>query len=61
MKSRMRLILAATIAAALMGADGPGGENAARLEQQKALEPLQDLVGQWRGVGQPQRGSNRDA
>ncbi len=32
-----------------------------RLRKQEALSRLQELVGTWRGVGQPRRGSSRDS
>jgi YHS domain-containing protein len=32
-----------------------------RDSQQKSLTPFASLIGEWRGVGQPKRGSNRDA
>lgn len=39
----------------------PSPKLASRAEQQKSLAPFASLVGQWRGVGQPKRGSNRGA
>jgi hypothetical protein len=41
-------------------ADDPSGK-ADRAAAQKQLEKIQQLVGQWKGVGQPQRGSTRDS
>jgi len=32
-----------------------------REAQQKSLQSFASLIGEWRGVGQPKRGSNRDA
>jgi YHS domain-containing protein len=32
-----------------------------RLSSQRALEPFNDWIGSWRGVGQPKRGSNKGA
>ncbi|MBW3599362.1 MAG: hypothetical protein KY475_19095, partial [Planctomycetes bacterium] len=59
MNARRRFLVAAPLVVLLIGAgDSPDG---GRLADQEALAPLQDLVGQWRGVGQPQRGSNRGA
>lgn len=43
------------------GATEPTSPGEARHKAQQALGPLQTLVGQWRGVGQPERGSNRGA
>lgn len=45
----------------LLGAGDAARNNDRRTAEQEALAPLQDLVGAWRGVGQPQRGSNRGA
>lgn len=42
--------------AAVIAADRPGKNEG---EQKQRLAQLQQLVGQWRGVGQPQRGSTQ--
>jgi YHS domain-containing protein len=42
------------------GADGGAEKDPAKRET-GPLESLQDLVGGWKGVGQPERGSNRGA
>jgi hypothetical protein len=39
------------------GADQPSSVAA----DKQALSPLQDYIGGWKGVGQPRRGSNKDA
>src|SRR4051812_5853450 len=36
-------------------------EIATRATDQASLAPLKNLVGEWRGVGQPKRGSNQGA
>ena len=36
---------------------GPGDNPEQRTEDQRQLQPLQDFIGSWRGVGQPRRGS----
>ncbi len=38
-----------------------GGDRSSREKDQDALQPLQWIVGQWDGVGQPRRGSTRGA
>ncbi len=50
----LSLVLAARLAGA---ADG----TAQTARDKQALAPLQAFVGQWRGVGQPKRGSNQGA
>jgi hypothetical protein len=47
--------------AVLCGAGDTAHDADRRQADQKALAPLQMLAGQWRGVGQPQRNSNRGA
>jgi YHS domain-containing protein len=57
------LFLAALPFAAIFGtacADGPAETGPAKNET-GPLESLQDLVGGWKGVGQPERGSTRGA
>lgn len=45
-----------------IGADPPAPLSAeARQASQEALKDFNDLIGGWRGVGQPRRGSNRGA
>jgi hypothetical protein len=51
-----RLLLGiVVVAAAALAADRPPDA------QKQQLSKLQSLVGQWRGVGQPQRGSTKDS
>jgi hypothetical protein len=50
------VVTALAAATPVSAADGRG-----RVADQDALEPLQWVVGQWRGVGQPRRGSTRGA
>ncbi len=64
-------VLALGIGVGVGIADEPNTEEAANndaaataagvTQQKESLTPLQELVGQWRGVGQPQRGSTRGA
>lgn len=54
----MTSILFALLCAAPGLADEPAAQRAA---DQKALQPLAGLVGTWRGVGQPTRGSTKGA
>jgi hypothetical protein len=60
MSARRSFLSLVPCLAFLAGADS-AKDNSKRLADQEALEPLQMLVGQWRGVAQPQRGSNRGA
>jgi YHS domain-containing protein len=47
---------------ALGMADEPeAGKQTKRRASQRALEPLNDWIGSWRGVGQPKRGSSKGA
>lgn len=50
--------MAALLVVLLAFADGPAG---IRRAEQTALKPFGGLVGEWRGVGQPQRGSAKGA
>jgi len=53
------LWLTCTLARLASSQDQPTGSAAeTRQTQRAALEPFQSLVGGWRGVGQPKRGSN---
>jgi hypothetical protein len=61
MAARLGLTGCVAVMALVLGAAAPGDLDGQRLADQQALAPLQALVGQWRGVGQPQRGSNRGA
>jgi hypothetical protein len=61
MTARRCLFLLAPLFALIAGADDGGTDSTARRADQAALEPLGMLVGQWRGVGQPQRGSTKGA
>src|SRR5436305_1302848 len=51
-----RLVLAAAIMFAAMTIAG----DERSVDQKEQLSKLQGLVGQWRGVGQPQRSSTKD-
>ena len=51
-----RLLLGFVVLAALLV-----GDDSAPDAQKQRLSKLQSLVGQWRGVGQPQRSSNKDS
>ena len=56
------LLMASARFAAADDEQKPAKEAAAQKQAaQKQLEKVQQLVGQWRGVGQPQRGSTRDS
>lgn len=61
MRRSLALVMLGPLVALLVGADTPDSarEEAARAKEQ--LAAMQKLVGQWRGVGQPQRGSTRDS
>jgi hypothetical protein len=48
-------LLAIVVPSALFAGDSPPSD------QQERLAKLQPLVGSWRGVGQPQRGSTKDS
>ena len=56
--SRCYAALALFIAATLLAGDAPADKHAASKER---LSKLQPLVGSWRGVAQPQRGSTKDS
>lgn len=53
------MLCLATVAGTLIAADVAKPRDSAKLVA--ALKPYQDLIGQWRGVGQPKRGSNKGA
>src|SRR5262249_49193477 len=55
---RSYAVLALLITATLLAGDVPADKNAASKER---LSKLQALVGSWRGVAQPQRGSTKDS
>jgi hypothetical protein len=61
MAARRYLFLLISLFALAAGADEPSDDSARRRADQQALEPLGMLVGQWRGVGQPQRNSTKGA
>jgi hypothetical protein len=61
MAARRYLFLVFTLFALAAGADESSNDSARRRADQEALEPLGMLVGQWRGVGQPQRNSTKGA
>jgi YHS domain-containing protein len=52
------ILLSLTLAVA---DDKPAGEPAGLAGQKVRLAKMQALVGQWRGAGQPQRGSDKDS
>lgn len=56
--SRIFLYLIALCPVGLLAADDQPADLAAQKER---LAKMQPLVGQWRGVGQPQRGSTKDS
>ena len=58
MIARMTAASVALTALILIAADAPSG---GRREAQSALKPFGGLVGEWRGAGQPQRGSAKGA
>jgi hypothetical protein len=57
-RSLVSLALAAALLAVVSGDDKPKPSAAAQKEQ---LAKVQTLVGQWKGVGQPQRSSTKDS
>jgi hypothetical protein len=61
MRRSLVLVLFGLLVALLVGADtpDPAREKAARAKEELAV--MQRLVGEWRGVGQPQRGSTKDS
>jgi hypothetical protein len=60
MLRRLCTLLVPLAAAVLLAAAPASSPNKAQLDEQKAaLAKIQKLVGQWRGTGQPQRGSTR--
>ena len=62
MKLRFAAIFAVLIAAiALLAYAADKPKPAIDPAAQKQLEKIQQLVGQWKGVGQPQRGSTKDS
>jgi hypothetical protein len=61
MSARRYLFFVVPLFALTAGADESGNDSARRRADQEALAPLGMLVGQWRGVGQPQRSSTKDA
>jgi hypothetical protein len=61
MKPRHSYFLFATLFALVASADDANNDASRRRADQQALEPLGMLIGQWRGVGQPQRGSTKGA
>lgn len=50
-------LFAATLAAVAITAEEPASQK----QQKAALSQMQVLIGEWRGVGQPKRGSARDS
>ena len=54
-------LLAATAALVMVGDDTPTAKNPEHAAQQDRLAKIQQLVGAWRGVGQPQRASTKDS
>ncbi|MCI0357960.1 MAG: hypothetical protein L0211_05730 [Planctomycetaceae bacterium] len=59
MKHRAATVLIVLLAGLLWADDKP--KPAIDPAAQKQLEKIQQLVGQWKGVGQPQRGSTKDS
>ena len=58
MIAKMSTVPAAALLLILLAADGP---QPGRRADQDALKPFAGLVGDWRGTGQPQRGSAKGA
>lgn len=56
----VRGLAALALCCALMAAEAQDADER-REEGQEALQVFNDLIGGWRGVGQPRRGSNRGA
>lgn len=56
---RTLAILIATLASTLVASNAPSADRDAA--SQERLAQMQQLVGAWRGVGQPQRGSTKDS
>lgn len=62
LRAKLQTLLAASfLAAAVSVIASMAEEPASQKQQQAALSQLQVLVGEWRGVGQPRRGSARDS
>src|SRR5687768_14248723 len=60
--SRIALILLfAAVALPALAEDQPATEAASLAAQKERLAKMQSLVGEWRGVGQPQRSSTKDS
>lgn len=57
---RMNALLCSLVAAAIFGAATSAADDKAAASKEQ-LAKVQKLVGQWRGVGQPQRGSTKDS
>lgn len=60
-RSLDRIVLACLLGPGLVVALAADDPAASRAAEQAALKPLGDLVGAWRGVGQPQRSSTKGA
>jgi hypothetical protein len=58
---RFRHLLLVLIPLTALAEDKPAAELARLAAQKKSLAKMQSLVGEWRGVGQPQRGSTKDS
>jgi hypothetical protein len=54
-------LFAAVGSLVLLADDAPAVKNKEHAAQQQRLEKIQQLVGAWRGVGQPQRASTKDS
>jgi len=58
MIAKLTAVLAGLMAVTMIAADTP---SSGRREAQAELKPFAGLVGEWRGTGQPQRGSSKGA
>jgi hypothetical protein len=62
MSTRFSFAVLALLAISLaVAGDKPAGDTTALTAQKERLAKMQLLVGDWRGVGQPQRGSTKDS
>ncbi len=61
MFTQRRVLPRLLVFALLMGSLTAAVAVADRQAAQEGLEPLNSLIGEWRGIGQPRRGSNRGA
>jgi hypothetical protein len=61
MRRSLALVLFGLFVGLLLGADTPDPAREKADRAKKELAAMQKLVGEWRGVGQPQRGSTKDS